>query len=279
MQTHKRTHSTHTSRNAKETYRLWASERASVCVYFILRFSSLFKATKTFSGRQSVKENIFNSRTIILLIPHTGYARTHCHTHTYFEKQNEIKLSLRESNFFHKLFPRSCCTSNIFHEQWCLCLYTDTWTSHMHIILHMRQPLKSSLIRIVISTAEIRPQDEKQPTFMAQNYQTHFLGARFANLSDSRYLLSLASALISLSQPAMSVLSRLYAFSSRSHHFCNGLETLCFPATPNTIEWMSEWVLELVFNPFSRSLFFHAKQCKANTSSWSKVKKSAVKWF
>lgn len=37
-----------------------------ILFYFILQFSSLFKLTKTFSGRQSVKENIFNSRTIIL---------------------------------------------------------------------------------------------------------------------------------------------------------------------------------------------------------------------
>lgn len=72
----------------------------------------------------------------------------------------------------------------------------------MHIILHMRQPLKSSLTRIVISTAEIRPQNEKQSTFMAQNYQTHFLRARFRNLSDFRYLLSVSRSLVhSVSHP------------------------------------------------------------------------------
>lgn len=75
------------------------------------------------------------------------------------------------------------------------------------------------------------------------------------------------------------------SFTSCSHHFCNGLGSLCFlPLQMRLNEWVSE-CLSLFLILFLGHYFFMESNIKqipnadSTTNSSSEVKKNAVKWF
>lgn len=218
---------------------LHALKSSNACLfYFILQFPSLFKLTKTFSGRQSVKENIFNSPTIIWW----AYSSTHL-------QPNEIKLSLRESNFFHKLFSRIheamqyvCIHIHQMSDAYCMRL--SNWSS-------LSFCFKKPFYHVLTHTDSCLATSRKEWNFTSQQkYSNTFSHATPQSLHSPSRSDHLIFFLGSMSLFCCVMFYIVFCFILFcSYHFCIGASRFILVCE---CDWVSAWTLCLsLFSLFS----------------------------